>query len=129
MKNLYDEIVSRFPEVRPLISTGDEELPYLLIGYIADWLNSKGDSGYPRETIQQIIDFQKWCYSQPEGKSAKDDIHTIFIVGFCENLFQNHNTRALIPHLMSKEEIIVNKDYLIQWVGKDEYEAVLKLYK
>jgi hypothetical protein len=129
VKKIYDEITNRFPEVNPLICKGDEELSYLLMGYVAEWLDSFGESGYSTEVIQRVVDFQEWCCTQPEGKSAEDDIHTIFIVGFYENLFGNHNTRGLIPHLMSKEEILKNKDYLIHWAGKDEYEAVLKLYK
>jgi hypothetical protein len=40
MKVLYVEITRRFPGVQSLVHEGDEELPYLVIGLIADWLRS-----------------------------------------------------------------------------------------
>lgn len=31
MKLLYDEVIRRFPEVRSLISEGNEDLPYVVV--------------------------------------------------------------------------------------------------
>ena len=129
MNNLCNEILRRFPEIKSLCSDGDEELSYLLMGYIVEWLDSIGKSGFSEEIIQRVITFSEWCEEQPREKSASDDIWTIFIVGFYENLFQEKYTKILIPKLMPKADMIANRDYLTNWVGKDEYESVLKEYK
>ena len=129
MNNLCNEIFSRFPEIKPLCSSGDEELTYLLMGYVVEWLNSIGKSGFSKDVIQRVISFSKWCEEQPRTKSASDDIWTIFMVGFYENLFQEKYTKILIPKVMPKADVVANKDYLINWLGKDEYESVLKEYK
>jgi hypothetical protein len=38
MITLYDEITKRFPEIRSKITEDDEESPYALMNYLAEWL-------------------------------------------------------------------------------------------
>jgi hypothetical protein len=62
------------------------------------------------------------------GKDAGDDIYTILVVGFYENLFEAQSTRALLPRLMPLKDLTQNADYLRQWVGAENYEKALKEY-
>ncbi len=81
MKHLYIEMLQRFPELQTRVSEGDDELPYLVMGYLADWLKELGDAITPA-IIERVVAFARWCESQPRGKNAGDDVLTIFVVGF-----------------------------------------------
>jgi len=127
MKKLYDEILKRFPEVK--IDEEDIELPYLMMSNIVSWLNSREADCTDQDIIKRVVGFKKWCESQEPGQSTADDIMTIFIVSFYEDLFENKKTQSLIAHLSSRKEMIANKEYLISWVGKENYDTVLKSIK
>jgi hypothetical protein len=128
MKALYTEILQRFPEVQSRISEGDEELPYLLMGYLADWLKELGDAVTPAIT-ERVVAFARWCENQPRGKDAGDDLLTVFVVGFYEHLFGSASTRHLLPHLVSRADLTRNADYLRQWIGAENYERALQEYE
>ena len=127
MKRLQTEILHRFPEIQSRVSDGDEELPYLLVGYLADWLKDLGDAITPA-IVERVVAFARWCESQPRGKDAGDDLLTIFVVGFYEHLFDSPSTRRILPHLISRDDLTRNADYLRQWVGAENYERALQEY-
>jgi hypothetical protein len=124
VKHLYDEVLRRFPEVAPYVSDGDEELPYLVVGYIADWLLSVD---LDPATVQRVVDFDRWCMEQPGGETAADDIMTIEVVALREKLFEHDKLLPIVPKLMTHEEMLRNRDYLTSWVGADRYQAALRL--
>lgn len=127
MKHLYDEVLRRFPEVAPYVFEGDEELPYLVVGYIADWLLTMAKPALDPTIVQRVIDFDRWCTSQPPGKTADDDIMTIELVALLEKLFRHDELLPLIPKLMPREELLRNRAYLTAWVGADRYQSALRL--
>lgn len=128
MKILYTEITERFPEIRSRLSEGDEESPYSLVIYLAEWLKDLGDNVTPA-IAERVVAFTHWCKDQPEGKDASDDLHTILVVGFYEHLFDSASTRRLLPRLIPREDMIGNAEYLRCWVGADDYERALAEYK
>ena len=95
MKTLYAEILQRFPEIQSRFSEGDDELPYILMNYLADWLKELGRP-VPPATIDRVVTFARWCDNQPSGKTAGDDNYTIYMVGFVEHLFDSIATRPLL---------------------------------
>jgi hypothetical protein len=124
MKALFDEVLQRFPELAAQVNEGDEDLPYVVVGYIAEWLLSvELDSA----AIQRVVDFDRWCMQQPRGQTAADDILTIETVAFREKLFEYDKLLPLVPKLMSREELQANKEYFSSWVGEDRYEAAWRL--
>jgi hypothetical protein len=124
MKVLFDEVLRRFPEVAAEVFEGDEDEPYLVVGYIAKWLLSVDlDSA----TIQRVVDFDRWCMQQPRGQTADDDILTIEAVGFQEELFRYDKLLPLVTKLISREELQANREYFSQWVGEDRYQAAWRL--
>jgi hypothetical protein len=128
MKAFYDEVYRRFPEVHASVDEGDEELPYLMANYVSDWLRHLKPDELTPEIIQRVIDFSDWCFHQPRGVEASEDILTIWTVAFYEKLFRSETSRRLILHLVTKEELLGNETYLRQWAGAEEFEAVLKLF-
>jgi hypothetical protein len=124
MKRLHDEVLRRFPEVASYVSEGDEELPYVVVGYIADWLLS---GQLDPATVQRVVDFDRWCMDQPRGETAADDIMTIEVVALRERLFEHDELLPIVPNLMTREELLCNRAYLTSWVGADRYEAALRL--
>jgi hypothetical protein len=120
MKALFDEVLQRFPELAAQVNEGDEDLPYVVVGYIAEWLLSvELDSA----TIQRVVDFDRWCMQQPRGQTAADDIMTIEVVGLQEELFRHDKLLPVVTKLISREVLQANKEYFSQWVGADRYQA------
>jgi hypothetical protein len=128
MKRLYDEVLSRFPEVAAYVSDGDEDLPYLVVGYVAEWLRSIAKPKLNRRVAQRVVDFDRWCMEQPRGESAADDVMTIEVVALREKLFEDDALLPLVPMLMSRDELEQSRHYLSTWVGSDRFEAALRMY-
>jgi hypothetical protein len=128
MKKLADELMRRFPEIRPCVAEYDLELPYMMMYYVSEWVAEQARAGMDAKTVQRVVDFAEWCESQPEGKDASDDIFTIYVVGFYEDMFENEETRKLIPKLTTRQNLLENREYLVPWVGQDAYEKALQLF-
>jgi hypothetical protein len=129
MKNLYDQLLMRFPEIESDLREAGDDAPYLVVGYLVDWLDAKGQNGIDEGTIQRLVEFVRWCESQPRGETCSDDIWTFLVVAFYENLFHHEHTKWLIPRLLSKKDVEQNKDYFITWVGKENYEEAMKHFE
>src|ERR1039457_2310701 len=99
MTQFCDEIRRIFPDVEPWVSAGDADLPYVVMGCVADWLKSLSPAGLTPAIVQRVTSFAKWCKVQPRGKTAADDVLTIFTVAFVEHLFSSAVTRSLLPKL------------------------------
>jgi hypothetical protein len=127
MQDLVDEIVRRFPEVAPQVDPDDGRLPYLMVNYVVEWLLTVAKPALDPEVVERVLDFDRWCMSQPRGQSADDDIWTVAVVALREKLFFYDELLPLVPRLMPREELLENRDYLIQWVGRERYEAALRL--
>jgi hypothetical protein len=124
VKHLYDEVLRRFPEIAAYVSEGDEELPYVVVGYIADWwLSVELDP----TIVRRVVDFDRWCMDQPRGETAADDIMTIEAIALREDLFEHDKLLPIVPKLMSRTDLLQNREYLIRWVGADRYQAALRL--
>lgn len=128
MKVLFEEINRRFPEVRSRELEDNADSPYTVMGLVADWLKQLSRSEVTPEIVHRLQSFRDWCEQQPRGEDAGNDIYTILVVGFYENLFDEESTRSLIPKLISKEDLIQNAEYLKSWVGSDNYQLALEQY-
>ena len=124
MKAFLNEVLQRFPEVADQVNEGDEDLPYVVVGYIVEWLLSVEIES---ATTERVTAFDRWCMQQPRGQTAADDILTIETVGLREKLFRYDKLLPLVTKLMSREELQVNEEYLSRWVGEDRYGAVWRL--
>jgi len=128
MKLLYDELARRFPEILSRIFPGDEELSYMLMVHLAEWLKGLSTDELNQQLVDKIVSFVNWCEEQPRGKDASEDMLTILVVGFFESLFDSDVTRPLIPKLISRDDFIANADYLRLWIGNENYEITSKYY-
>jgi hypothetical protein len=128
MKTLYDEVAQRFPEIGDRFRESDKELPYLIIGYLADWLKRLPNEAITPQLVGRLVSFARWCEKQPRGKDAGDDLYTVLTVGFYEPLFDKDETRALVPRFISREQFVAGADYLRAWVGAENYEKAGKYY-
>jgi hypothetical protein len=124
---LRTEIESRFPEVRDTL--GEEDGDYTLMHRVIEWLRSVPSAALNADLVGRLRSFKEWCEDQPRTQSAEDDVWTIFIVGFWEHLFESDSTRALIPHLMSRDDVVENRAYLESWVGAENYQMAMREYE
>jgi hypothetical protein len=129
MKILYDEVSRRFPEVCGNISEGNEGLPYVVMGCVADWIKKVPKEALTPELVDRLVSFAKWCEGQPRGDDAGNDLPTILTVSFYEPLFDSDTTRPLLPRFISLENFIAGADYLRTWVGVENYDKAFKHYE
>jgi len=126
---LASEIRSRFPEISPYFHDGDEILPYVMMGHIADWLAEGRPHHSDPSIAQRLSSFCEWCESQPQGKTASDDVLTVLCVAFYEKLIETPTIRTLVPQLMPKSIFMQNKDYFTSHCGAESVAATLNEYK
>ena len=126
MKVVYDEILRRFPEVRGQMREDYLDLPYLQMNCLAQWLQALPPGAINPPLIGRVKSFFDWCEQQPAGADASNDIYTMFVVGFYEKLFEAEVTHPLIAHLVSKDDLLRNADYLKTWVGEDNFAKALR---
>jgi hypothetical protein len=128
MMTVYEEIMRRFPELDNEITRENRDLAYIQMAYIVEWLQSMPRGTHTANIVERLKSFRAWCEDQPRTENPEDDIYTIFIIGFWEHMFESDSTRALIPQLMSREEVIAGGDYLKSWVGPENYQMALDEY-
>jgi len=129
MKKLYDEISRRFPEICGDFGEGDEELPYMVMGYLASWIKRLPQEAFTPELVDRLVSFAKWCEEAPRGDDASNDLLTILCVGFYEHLFDSEITRSLLPRFIAREDFIAGPGYFRVWVGADNYDKALKHFE
>jgi hypothetical protein len=129
MSDLYHEVLRRFPEIERHLCEGDEELPYVYFSYIAWWIESLPVPEVSDAIIQRISSFGDWCFSQPEGKDASDDLATILMVGLHESLGSSDSGRRLLSRIWQQEYVLSSEEYLRQWLGNEDYRKLLAEYK
>jgi hypothetical protein len=123
---LYDQITARFPDALSCINQDHSDLPYVIVRELADWIAQKKQSEITPELITRIVEFRDWCHKQPRGEDASDDVYTIYVVSFFEELFRSESGRFLIRYLVSKDDLIGNIEYLKDWISEENLELVLK---
>lgn len=129
MKLLYDEITQRFPEIRGRFYDDDVDLPYVVMGRLAEWLKELPKHAISPQLVERLVSFARWCEEQPRGKDASDDLFTILTVSFYEELFDSDTTRELVPKLIPREQFIAGAEYLRTWVGTENYEKTGRYYE
>jgi hypothetical protein len=127
MEELYIELADRFPELRGRIED-DAELPYSLMGHLANWLGERSRQEFTQELINRIVAFARWCEEQPRGDDASSDLATIVVVGLYEKLFDYDNTRFLLPKLISKRQMSEGADYMRAHVGEENFSKALRYF-
>jgi hypothetical protein len=129
MDTFSKELLRRFPEITTLIEPEDVDLPYQLTTALLEWLTSVVPSGIEIHVIDRVVDFQKWCETQPTSPTAESDAYTIFVVGVLEELFKRNELRSMIPYLISEENIRNNETYLRKCVGESAIKNVLEQFQ
>jgi hypothetical protein len=125
--SLHAELSARFPEIAANLDDC-RELPYLQMHELGRWIASLNSTQISSGVIDRVTSFAAWCEVQSRSDDAGTDIYTIFVVGLLEKLFAKESSRSLLPHLIPKQHIVENAEYLRRWVGKENYEAALALY-
>lgn len=124
-KELCNQIIRRFPEAWPhladqisnnppdhnYIHDEDDNNPHDWFFYLHQWLKTISQPHFPPDVVHRLIQFQNWCQSQPEGKTAHDDIMTYYNIGFLKNLFDDDELSPLLPKLMNRKKLAAWQDY------------------
>jgi hypothetical protein len=117
-----------FPELQSRASDDDKNLPHVLMAYLVDFLESCSGSELPQDVVKRLVEFNFWCRAQPRGESAKDDIYTLLVVGLYEKILKKDDLYPLIVKLVSREQFLDSKEYLLRWIDERQYSRALGLY-
>jgi hypothetical protein len=123
-----DEVFRVFPEVIRLCSEGDEQLPYVLMANLVAFLEKQADPTLPPEILRRVKEFNLWCQNQSRGEDSGSDALTIVVVGLFERVLASHKLHYLVPTLISKADLVESRNYLVSWVGEENYGRALALY-
>ena len=118
-----------FPELRELSSQVDKALPYALMSNLVSFLDAQSTPVLPAALIGRVQEFNLWCQQQPRGDNAGDDVLTILVVSLYEPLIESEKLRGVVPQLIAKSDMVDNKDYLVRWVGQENYDRAIALYR
>lgn len=127
MEKLFKQIQESFPQLKQENET-NQDSPYLVMSAAADWVITECKKGLSSETLNNIKKFSHWCNTQPRSDSANDDIYTIYITSFFEELCENEITHPIVIELITKDEFIRNEEYLTEWIGMKNFSKILKLF-
>jgi hypothetical protein len=118
-------MLSAFPELQTEI-VEDEELPYMMMMHLAAWIAARPSDDVTPAFIDRIVDFSKWCEEQPRGVDGGDDLFTILVVGFYEEIFRSQVGQGLLPRLIEREDFDNNAEYFRRHVGAENYDEARK---
>jgi hypothetical protein len=127
-KLIADVMFRLFPESRDFSSEGDLDLPYVLIGNLVHYLESRAAPRLPDSLVDRVIEFNEWCVSQPSTSSAETDIVSMLTVSFYEPIIESATLCSLVPKLIPLEDYVRGRSYLVNWVGQENYDRALDLY-
>lgn len=102
MSRWRKEAFERLPELRGLLQ--EEKSAYLFLSMMVDRLNQ----AYLRkeeDLIRRIHEYARWCLDAPRGKDASDDLLTIVVVSFYEDIPRYGEIRRDIGRWFSKKKL------------------------
>jgi hypothetical protein len=124
---LADELFALFPELQKRVSTNDETSSYLLMATFIAYLEELSDQGISEAILKRIIEFNSWCIAQPRG-DADDDMYTILVVGLYEKIIRSDRLYKLIAQLVSRDDFVSAREYLLKWIDEKHYLRALESY-
>jgi len=86
---------------------------------------------YPRneDFIKRVYEYAHWCMRQPEGRSADDDLGSMTIVGFFEDVPTSEEAMKDMPRWFTLDQVIHMEETFSYMVGKEGFQKILKIYK
>lgn len=124
---LAAEVLRRFPEIAREVSIEDANKASTVLFELAFWLQDQAHNGLDETIAERAVELSQWVYVQTQHENAGFRLFSMWHVGLIEELWHDENTQPLIPQLLPKAAILGNREYIERWVGKDEFQAVLKL--
>ena len=113
------------PELSEMINSVDVDNPYMLWIYIRmEFVDAYSGTYYEESFIKRIYQFARWCFSQPRGKSAKDDLLTCVFVCFFEHIAELPTAIDDLPRWLSSEDFSVVSGVLKETMNESDYERL-----
>ena len=127
-RKLHAKIVELFPEFEPFLSEDEEDNATVTLIDLLDSLERVHASPADTELLDRIREFRNWVETQPRGQNVNDDVLTWYCVTFVEGVLERENLFHIAPAVISREELVENKDYFYTWIGATEYHRVLSVF-
>jgi hypothetical protein len=122
-----EQALQVLPELKEEIE--EAENPYSM------WISIRlaFDNAYGKQRneslIRRIYGYAKWCYQQPRGETAEDDLLTCVAVCFYEHIPENPAALSDMPRWFTKEDVIGMREILSYHVGEKGFQEMLRAFK
>ena len=117
------EALRRFPTLAERLQ--DAETPYLLWFELRDAFECAYRTPRNEDMIKNIYGYSEWCFSQPAGKTADDDLATCVSVCFIEHIPEIPAAVEDMPRWFTRANILEMKEILSYHAGADGYKKIL----
>ena len=121
------EAFKRFPELIDRFDFVDS--PYELWFELRDAFEEAYRDPRNEDLIARIYDYANWCGSQPEGKTAKDDLGTCVCVCICEKIPELPTAVEDMPRWFSRSDVLLMKQTFSYRVGDEGFQRILLAYE
>jgi len=82
-----------------------------------------------QDLIARIYDYANWCCSQPEGKTAEDDLGTCVCACFYEDIPTIPEALEDMPQWFSLDDVLLMKQTFSYMVGEEGFQRILLAYQ
>jgi hypothetical protein len=117
--NRFPELIDRFDSVQS---------PYALWFELRDAFEEAYKDPRNEGLIARIYDYANWCCSQPEGKTAEDDLGTCVCTCFYEHIPELPAALEDMPRWFSQSDVLLMKEIFSYMVGEEGFQRILQAF-
>jgi len=121
------EAFKRFPELIDRFEFVSS--PYQLWFELTDAFRQAYKSPRNEELISRIYAYANWCFSQPRGATAEDDLATCVCTSFYEHIPESPEALEDMPRWFSRSDVLTMKEIFSYMAGGDGFQRILLAYE
>ena len=120
------EAFTRFPDL--IDRFDDVDTPYLLWFELTDAFTKAYKAPRNDDLIKRVYAFAEWCCSQPEGKTASDDLGTCVCCCFYEHIPESQEALEDMPRWFSRSDVLAMRQVFSYMTGEEGFQRILATY-
>jgi hypothetical protein len=120
------EAFTRFPDLIDRFDGVDS--PYSLWHELTSAFTHAYKEPRNEDLIRRIYEFADWCCSQPECKSADNDLGTVVCCCFYEHIPESPEALLDMPRWFSRSDVLSMKPVFSYMVGEEGFHRILDAY-
>ncbi len=115
-----------FPELADEVR--EAETPYMLWSSLCKAFDCAYGTPRDEPLIERIFRYSDWCFDQPQGKTARDDLTTCVAVSFYEHIPQHPEARADMPRWFTLQDFLGMEKLFRYHLSDAEFDALRQYF-